>query len=433
MATTATATMAEKGIYLEKLSIFADCLRQEGFAIGLQETADAAQVLSALGFDDREQVKTALMTVFAKSREEQLSFEGIFDNFFLSEKAIMQRAELRMEQQRQLQEAKRAAQEDFDFYGQTVELTDAQQEIYVSMSQAARDKLHKIMETWKDSYTRKPELYGSFIHSVFTRTILEEQMRMEDAGVGCFETDPELGLLYRDISLFQDKDIPKAIDMIRSITQQLNGELTAKRRARGHAGKLDFRRTFRKGLETGGSFYRLAYKKKRNRRKHLVLLCDVSASMIQFSEFALRFIQALDHVSESSRTFLFSEDMVEADAFSLQNMDLFRNYVRTTGIYGRGTDLGIALERLSTAQPALLNGATTLLILSDAKTVDEQRALYWLQEAKRKAGRVLWLNPIPENKWPYLRTTQIFSNFCTMISCSTLSALAAACRRLGGK
>ena len=215
MATTATATMAEKGIYLEKLSIFADCLRQEGFAVGLQETSDAAQVLSALGFDDREQVKTALMTVFAKSREEQLSFEGIFDNFFLSEKAIMQRAELRMEQQRQLQEAKRAAQEDFDFYGQTVELTDAQQEIYVSMSQAARDKLHKIMETWKDSYTRKPELYGSFIHSVFTRTILEEQMRMEDAGVGCFETDPELGLLYRDISQFQDKDIPKAIDMIR--------------------------------------------------------------------------------------------------------------------------------------------------------------------------------------------------------------------------
>jgi len=432
MTTTAIA-MGDKGIYLEKLSIFADLLRQEGFAVGLQETADAAQVLSVLDLSDREQVKTALMTVFAKSREEQLSFESSFDNFFLSEKAILQRAELRMEQERERQAARQAAQEDFDFYGQTVELTEAQQDIYVSMSQAARDKLHKIMETWKDSYTRKPELYGSFIHSVFTRTILEEQMRMEDAGIGGMESDPEIGLLYRDISLFQDKDIPKAISMIQTITQQLNGELTAKRRARGHAGKLDFRRTFRKGLETGGSFYRLAYKKKRNRRKHLVLLCDVSASMIQFSEFALRFIQALDHVSESSRTFLFSEDIVEADAFSLQNMDLFRNYVRTTGIYGRGTDLGVALERLCTAQPALLNGATTLLILSDAKTVDEQRALYWLQEAKRKTGRVLWLNPIPENKWPYLRSTQIFSSFTTMISCSTLQALAAACRRLGRK
>ena len=429
---TATA-MAENSIYLEKLSIFAGCLRQEGFAVGLQETADAALVLNELGFADRETVKTALMTVFAKSREEQLSFDSIFDNFFLSEKAILQRAEIRMEQERQRREARQAAQEDFDFYGQTVELTDAQQDVYISMSQAARDKLHKIMETWKESYTRKPELYGSFIHSVFTRTILEEQMRMEDAGLGGWDKDPEIGLLYRDISQFQDKDIPKAIDMIRTITQQLNGELTAKRRARGHAGKLDFRRTFRKGLETGGSFYRLAYKKKRNRRKHLVLLCDVSASMIQFSEFALRFIQALDHVSESSRTFLFSEDMVEADAFSLQNMDLFRNYVRPTGIYGRGTDLGVALQGLSTAQPALLNGATTLLILSDAKTVDEQRALYWLQEAKRKAGRVLWLNPIPENKWPYLRSTQIFSSFTTMISCSTLRSLAAACRRLGSK
>ncbi|MBQ2895344.1 MAG: hypothetical protein IJE26_01385, partial [Oscillospiraceae bacterium] len=230
MTTTAIA-MGDKGIYLEKLSIFADLLRQEGFAVGLQETADAAQVLSVLDLSDREQVKTALMTVFAKSREEQLSFESSFDNFFLSEKAILQRAELRMEQERERQAARQAAQEDFDFYGQTVELTEAQQEIYVSMSQAARDKLHKIMETWKDSYTRKPELYGSFIHSVFTRTILEEQMRMEDAGIGGMESDPEIGLLYRDISLFQDKDIPKAISMIQTITQQLNGELTAKRRA----------------------------------------------------------------------------------------------------------------------------------------------------------------------------------------------------------
>ena len=69
----------------------------------------------------------------------------------------------------------------------------------------------------------------------------------------------------------------------------------------------------------GGSFYRLRYRKKRAKRKRLVLLCDVSGSMVQFSEFALRFIQSLNQVSESSRVFLFSETAVEADAFRLQN------------------------------------------------------------------------------------------------------------------
>ena len=46
------------------------------------------------------------------------------------------------------------------------------------------------------------------------------------------------------------------------------------------------------------------------------------------------------------------------------------------------------------------------------------------------AGRVLWLNPIPENKWPYIRSAQAFSTVCPMVSCSTLGALAAACRKL---
>ena len=193
---------------------------------------------------------------------------------------------------------------------------------------------------------------------------------------------------------------------------------------------MDFRRTIRKGLETGGSFYRLKYRKKRNRKKHLVLLCDVSGSMMQFSEFAMRFIQSLNQVSESSRVFLFSEEMVEADVFSLQNMDLFRDYVRKCGIYGKGTDLGSALTKLVTMQPAVLNSSTTLLILSDTKTIDQPRAIAAFLEAKRLAGKVLWLNPIPQAHWPHIRSVQTFSTLCSMVSCNTLQSLAAACRKL---
>lgn len=253
---------------------------------------------------------------------------------------------------------------------------------------------------------------------------------MEDAGMGCEEVDPDIGLMYRDISRFSDAEIPRAISIIQTISQQINGELSAKRSHRGRTGKLDFRRTIRKSLETGGSLVHLRYKKKRRRKKHLVLLCDVSGSMVQFSEFALRFVQSLNHVSESSRVFLFSEEMLESDAFSLQNMDLFRDYVRRSGLYGKGTDLGSALEQLCALQPRALNDSTTLLILSDAKTIDQNRAVRHLQEAKRLAGRVIWLNPIPEHKWHHLKSTQAFAQVCTMVSCSTLGALAAACRRL---
>lgn len=255
-------------------------------------------------------------------------------------------------------------------------------------------------------------------------------MLMENAGLGGEEVDPEIGVLYREISDFKDTEIPKAITIIQSIARQINGELSAKRHSSGHSGVLDFRKTIRKGLETGGSFYHLRYRKKRSRRKHLVVLCDVSGSMVQFSEFALRFIQSLNQVSDNSRVFLFSETMVEADAFKLQNMDLFRGYVKDSGIYGRGTDLGNALISLCAMQPPVLTSAATLLILSDTKTIDQHKAVAALQEAKRLSGRVIWLNPIPENKWQYLRSVQTMAAICPMVSCSTLRELAAACRKL---
>ncbi len=425
--------MADPQVYLEKLSAFSRMLRLEDLPIGPRETEDAARMLIDLGLTDRAQVKTALRTVFAKSREEQLTFDRVFDGFFISEEAMKKQAQEQIQRQQELQQHRQEAEEELQLAGQPMDLDEKQRETYAAMPEEARQRLRNFMEKYRGTAERNPKLYGEFIHSVFARAIMEQQMLMEDAVVGAAEADPELGLLFRDISLFKDTDIPKAIDLIQTVARQINGELSAKRKHSGSSGKLDFRPTIRKGLETGGSFYRLKYKKKRHRRKHLVLLCDVSGSMVQFSEFALRFIQSLNQVSESSRVFLFSEMMVEADPFKLQNMDLFRGFVKDSGIYGRGTDLGTALAQLCALKPAALSSATTLLILSDTKTIDQPRAIAALMEVKRLAGRVIWLNPIPQNKWQYIRSIQTMQQLVTMVPCSTLRELAQACRHLAQK
>ena len=422
--------MAEPEVYLEKLSAFSRILRLEGLSVSPKETEDALRLLIALGMEDREQVKTALRTVYAKSREEQITFDRAFDGFFISEEAMRRQAKEQMEREKELEKHRQEAEEELQLNGKPMDLDESQRETYAAMPEEARERLRSFMDRYRGTAERNPQLYSEFIHSVFAKTLMEQQMLLENAGLGGQELDPEIGILYRDISDFKDTEIPKAIELIQSVARQINGELSARRRAGGHTGKLDFRKTIRKGLEPGGSFYRLRYKKKRAHRKHLVLLCDVSGSMVQFSEFALRFIQSLNQVSDNSRTFLFSETVTEADAFQLQNMDLFRSFVRDSGIYGKGTDLGTALENLCAQKPAALNAATTLLILSDTKTIDQPRALRALVEAKRLAGRVIFLNPIPEGKWKYLRSVQAVAAVCPMVPCSTLRELAAACRKL---
>lgn len=419
----------DDGVYLEKLSAFSRLLRLKGLTVGPAETADAAQVLTTLGLADRQTVKTALRTVYASSREEQLTFDGVFDGFFISEETMRRQAQEQMRQEQAMEERRREAEQELEQVGDQARLSQQQRQTYMTMPEEARKRLRDFVERYKSNMERNPGLYSEFIHSVFTKSILEQQMLLETAGENCMDADPEVGILYRDLGEFRDTEIPKAISIIQSIAKQINGELSSKRR-NAHSGKLDFRRTIRKGLETGGSFRTLRYRKKRAHRKRLVILCDVSGSMIQFSEFALRLIQSLNQVSESSNVFLFSERLVEADAHCLHNMDSFRTFVRDSGIYGRGTDLGTALQEICAIRPPVLGQGATLLILSDTKTIDQNRAVAAVLEAKRQSGRVIWLNPVPEGKWQYLHSVQTMAALVPMLSCSTLRELADACRRL---
>ena len=419
--------MDEGAVYIEKMSQFSRILGAEGLTVSPLETADACRVLAALDLSDRSMVKTALRTVYAKSRDEQIVFDRVFDDFFLSADAIRQRnAEIRRWQADQ----QRLAEEELKLNGKPMDFTPSQRMAYGTLEEAERLRLQAVLKKYQDPAARNPELYAQFIHSIFSRAILEQQMRLEDQGMGGMAADPELGLLYREMSGFSDAEIPKAIHLIQTIARQLNGELSARRSRRGRSHALDFRRTIRKGLETGGSFYRLKYRHKHRRRRHLVLLCDVSGSMIRFSEFALRFIRELNQASDHSRVFLFSEDLHEADRFLTQNLDRFRSYVGQTGLYGRGTDLAQALEKLNSRKPAVLNSATTLLILSDTKTTGQKRALKALQESRRLAGQVVILNPIPEWKWKYMAGVQAFAGVSPMLPCATLRDLSAACRKL---
>ena len=98
--------MAEPGVYLEKISAFSRMLRLEGLPVGPQETADACQLMITMGLADRSQVKTMLRTVYAKSREEQASFDRVFENFFLTEEAMRAREQQRRQQQEELEKAR---------------------------------------------------------------------------------------------------------------------------------------------------------------------------------------------------------------------------------------------------------------------------------------------------------------------------------------
>ena len=423
-------TPVDNDIYLTHMAEFIRLLSEEGFSVGTKEVADCCEALQFVGLEDRSVAKAALRTICARSQAEIDRFDQLFDAFFVSSDQKLENLKRAMKEQQELAEKRRQAAEELAKDSKYIDSDDNTINIYANLPEEEKERLRRFMDKFRGHADRNPKLYEGFIRSVFMKSIMEQQLLMEDQELGVQAVDPEVGLMFRDISQISDHEMPRAISMIQKVTKQINGELSAKKSRRGNSGVLDFKRTIRKGLETGGSLIRLKYRHKRARKRHLVLLCDVSGSMIQFSEFALRFIKSLSDVAESSRTFIFSEDMVEVDPFALQNMDMFVQYVRTTGLYGKGTDLGSALAKLCALRPAALGASTTLLILSDAKTVKLEDAQAAMITANQMAGDVVWLNPIPQRKWKHLRSVQTMELLCRMVPCSTLSELARECRKL---
>ena len=417
-------------VLYDKLVRFINDLRSQGLVVGIRETEDVLRALHLVGFEDRGTVRAVMRSILTGTQREQETFDRLFSLYFVSAEAFDKNRQAMAQAQMELEQRRREMEETLTVNGRPIEFRDDLKDVYARMPQEERDHLRQIAKRFSEKMEHAPKLYEGFIRSVFMKSLLEQQMLLEDAAEGAMQAGSDADLLFRDISNFKDSEIPRAYQLIDQVTRRINGDIVARRKAAGRAAALDFRRTIRAGLSTGGALCRLKYKKRHSRKKRIVMLCDVSGSMMQFSEFAIRFIKSLSEVSDHSEIFLFSEQVQRVNPFALQNMNLFGSYVRTSGVWGRGTNIGRALEAVLMANPSVLTPNTVLIVLSDAKSVDLDRAEAGLMKATQRAGSVVWMNPIPEAKWQYLKGVMRLKQHCSMVPCGTLNELARACARL---
>ena len=156
-----TTAMLDTSVYLDKLALFGRILRQEGLFVSLNETEDACRILLEMGFEEREQVKAALRTVYAKSRDQQLRFDRVFDSFFLSEDAI--RAIDRKHRAEELERAKARQQAADELKGESpvYAYDDAQREAFAMLSEEEKERLRSLRDKYLGENSRNPKLYAS--------------------------------------------------------------------------------------------------------------------------------------------------------------------------------------------------------------------------------------------------------------------------------
>jgi uncharacterized protein with von Willebrand factor type A (vWA) domain len=185
--------------------------------------------------------------------------------------------------------------------------------------------------------------------------------------------------------------------LARALARQLRRE----RRSRS-SGRLDFRRTIRASVSSGGVPLQPMLRRRHPRRPDLFVLCDLSGSVAEFAGFLLTLLHALHEELPRLRTFVFVDgvdevtDVLTAHGSTIDPRQLLEGTVAADEGH---SNYGAALRQFQTRYGGALRPTTTVLVAGDGRTNHRDPGFDVLSEIAARARQVIWLNPEPRQRW----------------------------------
>ena len=201
----------------------------------------------------------------------------------------------------------------------------------------------------------------------------------------------------KDFSEFSNEELEEISRLARRIVRRLARKPSRRWRPvkRGH--RVNLRRSLRLSLKTGGELIDLTYKERRPKRTKLFVICDVSGSMDIYSRLLLQFVYGLQNSFAKVESFVFATSLARITG-DLKNKTYQRALDRlSTNVHGwsGGTRIGASLAMFNDQWLRRIDKRTIVIILSDGwDTGEPERLAAQLSLLKRRAGRLIWLNPL---------------------------------------
>jgi len=211
------------------------------------------------------------------------------------------------------------------------------------------------------------------------------------------QSDREV-LIDQDFSTFPAEDLDEVARLTILIAKRLARRVSRRRRPTRRGGIVDLRRSMRANLMKA-EIIELRRRERRRRKVKLVLLCDVSGSMDLYSRFLLQFLYALQNAFGRVETFTFATRLTRVTE-QLKGPSYKLALRRLTDVrdFSGGTRIGESLQEFNRTWGHLVNRHTIVIVLSDGWDTGEPEVLSAeMLSLRRKAGRVMWLNPLLGN------------------------------------
>ncbi|HEU0169215.1 MAG TPA: VWA domain-containing protein [Chloroflexota bacterium] len=345
---------AQRGNLTGNVVDFGVALRGRGLLVTPTEAIDGLRALESIDLSDRREFYLALRTVMTSNFDDYPVFDEVFGEFWPD-----------------------LYSED-EFEQGNDELDDGD-----SMGEGAEGEMG---EGGSKSVSQ----------DVDVRAEGEEGEEADVAGYSSEEV-----LASKDFSSFQTEELEEMIRVTLRMARKLATRLSRRttHAKRGHL--IDRRRTVRRNMKYGADILELAFQKKKIKKTKLVLLCDVSGSMDIYSRFLLQFIYALQSNFAKCESFVFSTQLSRVTEY-FRDQDIYEaldTISKEVLDWSGGTRIGQSLATFNEDwASSVLDQRTVVIMLSDGwDTGDADLLEREMATLERRAGRLIWLNPLMAN------------------------------------
>lgn len=423
--------------YLENSIItFIHILRSAGLSIGTSEVLDALAAMQAVDMTDREQVYLALSAVLVKSNIDLPTFAAAFNSYFV----VLDEQEEKMDSYLEKKEEVNKLKEELVFKDSPVELSQDDLDTYAAMPEAGRERIKKFVEMTNQGYNVSERHRQWLERSIrgaldFQRSQMKEQeiVPIETTGVDqwdsiLYDMAQKQGtkeLIFKDMVDIDDDELKDAVVIIRRLAQIMATRIGRRYKRSSRREAVDVRRSLRNNLRYGGVMIDLKYRRRRLQKPTIILITDVSGSMLKYSRFVIQFMLGLAAVLPNMRGFAFADHLAKIDLRDFKAED----FGNIEGI-GDGTNLNASLLEFLQDYDKILSKRVVLVILSDSKTVEYQEAAEKLKYISHKIKEVIWLNPMAQKDWQRYVMVDAFQPYVSMHEASSFEKLTHALKHI---
>jgi uncharacterized protein with von Willebrand factor type A (vWA) domain len=424
---------------LDREIAFLDALRQAGLTVSLAEVLDATRAMGAIDLLDREALRAAYAACVLKRPSHRTTFDTLFDLWFpavtgdptLFDEQAGEGSEGGGDGEPMSNEDYRDALRDLLLDGDEEAMRRFARQVVQGLGRADTAPGRQSWFSYRVLRQLSPETLmasllermlqgqqrGGLPEKVARQTIAERIKQFQEMVVAEVRRRLAEDRGAEQISKTAVQPLAEQVDFLRAsrndmaelrrqvfpLARRLATRLTARRRL-GKTGKLDFRRTVRASLATGGVPLVTHHKPHKPHKPELVVLCDVSGSVAGFAHFTLMLAYALREQFTKVRAFAFIDTCDEVTRFFTPGGDVADALARMSSeaelVWFDGhSDYGHSIEKFAESYPDAVGPRTSLLILGDARNNYRATGAQTLKKLVARSRHAYWLNPEPHAYW----------------------------------